>query len=56
MAGFETMLEELASLRARYEDRDALDLPPSERARLRAHLHELRAAIAGTRHSLPRAV
>ena len=53
MAGFEVMLEELATTRARYEDRRALGLSWSERARLQAHLHDLRAAIAGARLSQP---
>ena len=46
MVGFEAMLEELATTRARFEDRYALSLPLSERAGLRSHLHELRAALA----------
>jgi len=53
MAGLEAMLEGLATTRARYEDREALGLSWSERARLQAHLHDLRAAIAGTRLSQP---
>lgn len=53
MAGFEAMFAELATTRARYEDRGTLGLSWSERARLQAHLHELRAGIAGARLSQP---
>ena len=45
MANFASMLSDLAMARARYEDRDSLRLSADERVRLRAHLHELRAAI-----------
>ena len=45
MASFESMLNDLAATRARYEDREALRLSTDERIALRVHLHELRATI-----------
>ena len=45
MVSFESMFHDLATTRARYEDREVLRLSAGERVTLRAHLNELRAAI-----------